>query len=392
MLLSLALIVLLGSALGGAVQKLKMPALLGMIATGILLGPYSLNLIAPVIITSSADLRQMALIIILIRAGLTLDLQNLKKVGRPAFLMCFTPAVFELAAVIFFAPFFLGLTYLDAAIMGAVLAAVSPAVVIPRMLKLIESGYGQGKSIPQLIMAGASVDDIFVMVLFTSFIGMRHGGGFDFLSLLKLPVSIILGLAIGNLGGLFIIWLCKKIHMRDTVKILLMLSASFLFVALEAAVKSYVPVSGLLAAMALGATALKKNAALAGRLSRKFSKLWIGAELILFVLVGAAVDINYIGNAGMLAACLIFTALIFRVAGVFICLLNTKLNKKERIFCAISYLPKATVQAAIGGIPLAMGFESGGIILSVAVLAIIITAPIGAVGIDLSYKKLLEKI
>ncbi len=391
MLFSLALILFCGFAIGGIMQKLRLPALLGMMITGILLGPHILNLIDPTILNISAELRQIALIIILIRAGLALDLKELKKVGRPAILMCFIPATFELASVVILAPLFLGISYLEAAMMGAVLAAVSPAVVIPRMLKLMERGYGQDKGIPQLIMAGASVDDIYVIVLFTSFIGMYQGQGFDFISLAKIPVSVLLGLILGILTGMLAIWLFKKIHLRDTIKILLLLGASFLFISLETAVKGYVPVSGLLAVIALGCTILKKNAALAKRISGKYSKIWVAAELLLFVLLGAAVDISSIANAGFQAVCLIFTALIFRMAGVFICLIKTKLNKKERLFAAISYLPKATVQAAIGGIPLSLGIAAGNTILTVAALAIIITAPIGAIGIDLTYKRLLTK-
>ena len=391
MLFSLALILFCGFAIGGIMQKLRLPALLGMMMTGILLGPHILNLIDPTILNISAELRQIALIIILIRAGLALDLKELKKVGRPAILMCFIPATFELASVVILAPLFLGISYLEAAMMGAVLAAVSPAVVIPRMLKLMERGYGQDKGIPQLIMAGASVDDIYVIVLFTSFIGMYQGQGFDFISLAKIPVSVLLGLILGILTGMLAIWLFKKIHLRDTIKILLLLGASFLFISLETAVKGYVPVSGLLAVIALGCTILKKNAALAKRISGKYSKIWVAAELLLFVLLGAAVDISSIANAGFQAVCLIFTALIFRMAGVFICLIKTKLNKKERLFAAISYLPKATVQAAIGGIPLSLGIAAGNTILTVAALAIIITAPIGAIGIDLTYKRLLTK-
>lgn len=391
MLFSLALIMFCGFAIGGIMQKLKLPSLLGMMITGILLGPHVLNLIDPSILNISADIRQIALIVILIRAGLALDLKDLKKVGRPALLMCFIPATFEMVAVFIFAPIFLGVSYLEAAIMGAVLAAVSPAVVVPRMLKLMEQGYGKKNSIPQLIMAGASVDDIYVIILFTSFIGMYQGKGFDLLSLAKVPVSIILGLVVGILTGLVMARIFKKIHMRDTVKVMLLLGISFLFVSLETAVKPYVPVSGLLAVMALGGTILKKNDVLAKRMSGKYAKIWVVAELFLFVLVGAAVDIGYIGNSGIMAVCLIFTALAFRMLGVFVCLLKTKLSKKERLFTAISYLPKATVQAAIGGIPLSLGIAGGNTILTVAVLAIMITAPIGAIGMDLTYKKLLSR-
>lgn len=370
-------------------QKLRLPALLGMMITGIVLGPYVLNLISPSILDISDDLRKIALIVILIRAGLALDLKELKKVGRPAILMCFVPATIEMAAVTVFAPMLFGISYLEAAIMGAVLAAVSPAVVVPRMLKLIENGYGVKKGIPQLIMAGASVDDVFVIVLFTSFAGMFKGQGFDVIELLKVPVSIVLGLAIGILSGIILVWLFRKIHMRDTVKALLLLGASFLFVSLETAIKDAVPLSGLLAVMALGATIYKQYGGLAKRLSSKYAKVWVGAELFLFVLVGAAVDIRTLASVGVASVALVGVAIAFRMVGVILCLMKTKLNRKEKLFTAISYLPKATVQAAIGGIPLALGIPAGNTILTVAVVAILTTAPIGAIGADLTYRKLL---
>lgn len=391
MLLSLTLILFCGFALGGIMQKLKLPALLGMMVTGIILGPFVLNLIDASILEISADLRQIALIVILIRAGLALDLKDLKKVGRPAVLMCFVPATIEMAAVTIFGPMLFGISCLEAAIMGAVLAAVSPAVVVPRMLNLIKNGYGVKKGIPQLIMAGASVDDVYVIVLFTSFTGMYQGQAFNTAGLLKVPVSIVLGLALGILCGLMIVGLFRKIHMRDTVKILILMGTAFLFVSLESAIKEAVPLSGLLAVMALGGTIYRQYGNLAKRLSVKYEKVWIGAELLLFVLVGAAVDIRSLASVGAAAAALIAIALAFRMVGVALCLVKTKLNRKERLFTAISYLPKATVQAAIGGIPLALGIPAGNTILTVAVVAILITAPVGAFGADLTYKKLLEK-
>ncbi|HOJ09346.1 MAG TPA: cation:proton antiporter [Clostridiales bacterium] len=391
MLFSLALMVLCGLVLSGTMQKLKIPGLVGMLLTGIVLGPYALNLIAPELLNISADLREIALIVILTRAGLALDINDLKKVGRPAILMCFIPATFEIAATTIFAPMFFPISHLEAAIMGTVLGAVSPAVIVPKMLKLMESGYGKSKSIPQLILAGASVDDIYVIVLFTSFMGMYSGSSFDIGSLVKIPVAIVVGLLIGILVGLALVKLFKIIHMRDTVKILILLSTSFLLVTLESVIKAYVPMSGLLAVMALGGTILKQYGILAERLSGKFSKIWVAAELMLFVLVGATVDISYAARAGIAAVALIFIAVIIRVCGVFVCLIRTKLNTKERLFCAIAYLPKATVQAAIGGLPLAAGVAAGNTILAVAVLAILITAPLGAIGVDASYKKLLTR-
>ena len=391
MLFSLALMVLCGLLLSGTMQKLKMPGLVGMLITGIVLGPYALNLIAPGLLNISADLREIALIIILTRAGLALDIDDLKRVGRPAILMCFIPATFEIAATIIFAPKFFPISYLEAAIMGTVLGAVSPAVVVPKMLKLMESGYGKSKRIPQLILAGASVDDIYVIVLFASFMGMYRGSSFDIGSLARIPIAIVLGLLTGILLGFGLVKLFKKIHMRDTVKVLILLSTSFLLVTLETTIKAYVPMSGLLAVMALGGTILKQYGILAKRLSGKVSKIWVAAELILFVLIGATVDISYAAKVGIAAVALIFIALAIRICGVFVCLIRTKLNVKERLFCAIAYLPKATVQAAIGGLPLAAGIAAGNTILTVAVLAILITAPLGAIGIDATYKKLLAK-
>ncbi len=391
MLTSLAFIIILGFTLSSLFTRIKLPGLLGMILTGIILGPYVFNLISPDILNISADLREIALIVILIRAGLSLDIKDLKKVGRPAILMCFVPATFELVAVTILAPIFLNISYIEAAIMGTVLAAVSPAVVVPRMLHLMENDYGKNKSIPQLIMAGASVDDIYVIVLFTAFMGMYQGNGFDAFSLISVPVSVILGLLVGILSGLFLVWIFKRIHIRDTIKVLIIMSVAFLFVTLEDILKPYIPLSALLAVMALGGTILKSYEILAKRLIGKFTKIWVGAEILLFVLVGTAVDIRYLSEAGLLSVALILCALIFRIFGVNISLLKTKLNNKEKLFCSLAYLPKATVQAAIGSIPLTAGIKSGNTILSVAVLAIMITAPIGAIAIDNTYKKLLDR-
>lgn len=389
MLYSLAIMVLCGMILSGTMQKLKLPGLVGMLLTGIVLGPNALNLIAPELLNVSADLRQIALIVILTRAGLALDIKDLKRVGRPAILMCFIPATFEITATTIFAPMFFPVSHLEAAIMGTVLGAVSPAVIVPKMLKLMEHGYGREKSIPQLIMAGASVDDIYVIVLFTSFMGMYQGSSFDAVSLFKIPAAIVTGLLAGILLGLVLVMLFQRIHMRDTAKILILLSTAFLLVSLETAIKKYVPMSGLLAVMSLGGTILKKNDILAKRLSGKFSKIWVAAELMLFILVGATVDISYAAKAGFMAVALIFLALAIRICGVFVCLVKTPISPKERLFCAIAYLPKATVQAAIGGLPLAAGVAAGNTILTVAVLAILITAPLGAMGVDSTYQRLL---
>ena len=391
MLFSFALIFLSGIILGSIFNRLKLPQLIGMLLTGIILGPYLLNLLNPKILSISADLRQIALIIILTRAGLNLDINDLKKVGRPAVLMCFVPATFEILGMIIFAPKFLGLGLLDSAILGTVIAAVSPAVIVPKMLKLMEEGYGADRSIPQMIMAGASVDDVFVIVLFTSFIGLASTGSFSILNLIKIPTSIFFGISVGFLCAILLIYLFKKIHMRDSLKVIIILNISFLLVTFEHSLTGIIGFSGLLAIMSIGTGIQAKNTMLSKRMSIKYSKLWIAAEVMLFVLVGATVNIKYALRASIPAILLIITVLIFRMAGVFLCLVGTSLSYRERLFCMIAYCPKATVQAAIGSIPLSMGLPSGNIILTVAVLSILITAPLGAFAIDISYKKLLKK-
>ncbi|NLW11383.1 MAG: sodium:proton antiporter [Clostridiaceae bacterium] len=391
MLLSLALIFLIAMILAKAFELIRLPRLLGMLLTGILLGPYVLDLLDPALLDISIDLRQIALIIILARAGLNLDIRDLKRVGRPAVLMCFVPACLEIIGMLILAPLLLGVSLLEAAVMGAVVAAVSPAVIVPRMLKLMESGYGRDKSIPQMIMAGASVDDVFVIVLFTAFVGMAQGGSVSALSLLTVPTSIIFGLAGGIACGLALSVFFSKFHIRDTGKVIIILSVSFLLVSFEHVLSGAVGFSGLLAVMGLGGAVQQKKYEVAKRLSGKFSKLWVGAEMLLFVLVGATVNISYAAKAGFPAFVLIVSVLVFRVIGVFISLLKTNLNKGERVFTAFAYMPKATVQAAIGGIPLAMGLACGEIVLTVAVISIIITAPIGALLIDNTHKRLLTK-
>ena len=391
MLFSLTLIFLSGIILGSIFNGLKLPQLIGMLLTGIILGPYLLNLLDPKILSISADLRQIALIIILTRAGLNLDINDLKKVGRPAVLMCFVPATFEILGMIIFAPKFLGLGLLDSAILGTVIAAVSPAVIVPKMLKFMEEGYGTDRSIPQMIMAGASVDDVFVIVLFTSFIGLASTGSFSMLNLIKIPTSIFFGIFIGFLCAILLIYLFRKIHIRDSLKVIIILNISFLLVTFEHSLTGIIGFSGLLAIMSIGTGIQAKNTILSKRLSVKYSKLWIAAEVMLFVLVGATVNIKYALSASIPAILLIITVLIFRMIGVFLCLVRTSLSYRERLFCMIAYCPKATVQAAIGSIPLSMGLPSGNIILTVAVLSILITAPLGAFAIDISYKKLLKK-
>lgn len=397
MLASLSLIFLVGLAMGAICQKLKMPRIIGMLVTGIVLGPYVLDFLDPSILSISSELRKLALIIILLKAGLSLDLKDLKKAGRPAILMSFVPATCEIAGYILFAPLLLGINRIEAAVMGAVLGAVSPAVVIPRMVMLMEEKYGTKKAIPQMIMAGASCDDIFVIVLFTTFLSMAQGGSADIIDFVNIPVSIVLGILLGAVTGygLYLFFETSYAHkhcVRNSTKVIIVLGFSMLLVSVEGWLEGKVSVSGLLAVVSMACVIkIKSTASVSKRLSEKFGKLWIAAEVVLFVLVGAAVDIRYTLSAGIAAVFMIFIALIFRTAGVLICTIKTKLNIKERIFCVIAYLPKATVQAAIGSVPLAAGLACGKIILSVAVLAIIITAPLGALGIDNTYKKLLEK-
>ena len=396
MLTSLAFVFLFGLAAGALFQRLGLPRILGMLCTGIVLGPCALDLLDGSLLSISAELRQMALIIILLKAGLSLDPSDLKRVGRPALLMSFVPASCEILAFVLLAPALLGVTRVEAAVMGSVLAAVSPAVVVPRMVQLMETRYGTDKSIPQLIMAGASCDDIFVIVLFSTFTGMAQGEGVHAADLLGIPLSIILGVALGAAAGSLLAHFFEAAYahahcVRNSIKVILVLSVSFLLMAVEARLKGRIPVSGLLSVVSMAcALRLQSTPFVIGRLSEKFGKLWLAAEAMLFVLVGAAVDVRYTLAAGLCAVAMIFLALLFRAFGVTLCLLGTALTARERLFCVIAYLPKATVQAAIGSVPLAMGLPCGPIVLSVAVLGILITAPLGAIGIDRSYHRLLR--
>lgn len=393
MLTSLSLIFLVGLVMGAICQKLKLPRIIGMLVTGIVLGPYVLDFLDPSILSISADLRKMALIIILIKAGLSLDLKDLKKAGRSAILMSFVPASCEIIGYILLAPVILGINHAEAAVMGAVLAAVSPAVVVPRMVMLIEKHYGTDKAIPQMILSGASCDDIFVIVLFTTFLNVAQGGKANVMDFVNIPVSIILGIILGIVTGLWLYLFfetsyARKHTVRNSMKVIIVLGFSFLLIAIEGKVS----VSDLLAVVAMACTLkFKCVPAVSARLSEKFGKLWLAAGVILFVLVGAAVDIRYTLKAGLPALLMILTALVFRAAGVLLCTVKTNLTWKERLFCVIAYLPKATVQAAIGSVPLAAGLPCGQIVLSVAVLAIIVTAPLGAIGIDCTYKRLLKE-
>lgn len=391
MLTSIAIIFLSGLLLAGIFKKCKLPGLLGMLITGIILSPNCLNLIDESLMNIAGSLRQIALVIILTRAGLSLDLEELKKVGRPAVLMCFAPACMEIAGTVLLAPALFSISVTEAAIIGSVLAAVSPAVIVPRMIKLIDEGYGKEHAIPQLILAGASVDDVFVIVVFTAFTALASTGHMEAVGFLKIPVSILMGVILGIAGGLVLIWLFKKIHMRDSAKILIILSVSFLYLECESRLENILPLSGLLAIMSTGICIRRKYDVLAERMSVKYNKLWVAAEIMLFVLVGATVDLQYVKDAGLMAVILVCLVLLFRMAGVLLCLVKTKLTPKERVFCMIAYTPKATVQAAIGAIPLSMGLPCGKLVLTLAVLSILITAPFGAVAIDKLYGRLLIK-
>lgn len=397
MLTSLAFIFLVGLFMAAICQRLKLPRIIGMLITGIVLGPYVLDLLDPSILSISADLRQMALIIILLKAGLSLNLADLKRVGRPAIMMSCVPASCEILAFFLFAPGILGVTRIEAAVMGAVLGAVSPAVVVPRMVQLMDSKYGTDKSIPQLILVGASCDDIFVIVLFSTFLGMAQGGHANLMDFINIPVSIVLGIALGAITGYLLSLFFETAYthnhcVRNSMKVIVVLGVSFLLMAIETWLKESISVSGLLAVVSMACVLkIKSVTFVSKRLSEKFGKLWLAAEVLLFVLVGAAVDIRYTLNAGIAAILMIFLALIFRSAGVALCLVGTPLTWKERLFCMIAYLPKATVQAAIGSVPLAAGFACGKIVLSVAVMAIVTAAPVGAFGMDVLYKKLLNR-
>lgn len=397
MLTSLALIFLVGLSMAAICRQIKLPRIIGMLITGIVLGPYVLDLLDPSILAISAELRKMALIIILLKAGLSLDLGDLKKVGRPAVLMSCLPASFEILAFFLFAPSILGITRIEEMVMGAVLGAVSPAVVVPRMVQLMDSKYGTKKSIPQMILAGASCDDIFVIVLFTTFVSMAQGGTAKVTDFINIPVSIGLGVLMGAVTGYFLSLFFETAYahkhcVRNSTKVIIVLGVSFVLVAVETWLEGIVSVSGLLAVVAMACVLKMKSVAFVSkRLSEKFGKLWIAAEVILFVLVGAAVDISYMGEAGLAAVGMILLALCFRAVGVGVCMIGTELNLKERLFCVIAYLPKATVQAAIGSVPLSLGLPCGEMVLSVAVLAILITAPLGAIGMDATYKRLLVK-
>ena len=391
MLWSLALVFLGGLLAGEVFRRLRLPPLLGMLLVGIAFGPYALGLLDDSLLAISADLRKIALIIILTRAGLSLDIGDLRKVGRSAVLLCFVPATFEIVGTVILAPRLLGVTVLEAAIIGSVIAAVSPAVVVPRMLRLMDEGYGAKQGIPQMILAGASVDDVYVIVLFSSFTSLASGGTLSPLDFVRIPTSLVLGIAAGVLCGLALAWWFSHVHMRDSIKVVIFLALSLVLVTIEDHCTGIIGFSGLLAVMSMGIMLGRRIPVVSKRLSAKYDRLWVGAELLLFVLVGAMVNVAYVAYAGVAAILLILGAMVFRMAGVFASVLSTKLNGKERAFCMLAYTPKATVQAAIGGVPLAMGLACGETVLTVAVLAILITAPFGAIAIDCTYKKWLQR-
>lgn len=397
MLTSFAYIFLVGLSLAAICQKIKLPRIIGMLATGIILGPYALDMFDSSILNISAELREMALVIILIKAGLSLNIKDLRRVRRPAVLMSFLPAVFEITAFVLLAPAMLAVNRIEAAVIGAVLGAVSPAVVVPRMVELMEHRYGTSKGIPQMILAGASLDDVFVIVLFTTFVSMAQGGNAQVMDFVNIPISIILGLFLGAAVGVFLSWFFETNYshqhlVRNSMKVIVVLGMAFMLLAIEDWLSDIISISGLLAIMSMALMiAMKSVPEVTSRLQEKYGKLWIAAEVILFVLVGAAVDIRYTLEAGIGAVLMIGIGLIFRSIGVYLCMLGTELNRAERLYCIIAYLPKATVQAAIGSVPLSLGLPCGNLVLSVAVLSILITAPLGAIGMDISYKWLLKQ-
>lgn len=390
MLTSIAIILLMGLLLGKIFNVFKLPSLLGYILTGVIISPYALNIVDESLLNIASQIRQIALVVILTRAGLLLNIKELKKVGRPAILMCFLPACFEILSVIIIGPVLFGITRVEAAIVGSVIAAVSPAVIVPRMIKLIEERYGQEHAIPQLILAGASVDDVFVIVIFTAMTALEAAGDFSLISFTKIPISILTGIFVGGVVGYGLVLFFKRKHIRDTTKVLIIISISFLLLELEHKINDIIPMSGLLAIMSLGVVVKNKYEALAIRIQIKYNKLWLGAEIMLFVLVGVTVNLKYVMDAGILTIILILFALASRMIGVFVCLIKTNLSFKEKFFCMIAYTPKATVQAGIGAVPLAMGLNCGQIVLTIAVMSIIITAPFGAIAIDNLYAKLLR--
>lgn len=391
MLTDIAVIFLLGIVFAKVFEKMGLAPIIGMLMAGIIISPHQLNIVSDTIINLSADLRQIALVVILTRAGLSLNFDKLKKVGRPAILLSFVPASIEMLAIIFFSQNFFNIDTIDAGIMAAVLAAVSPAIVVPRMIKLINEGYGGDKNIPEMILAGASVDDVFVIVFFSSFLALKTGGKLSAMSFLNIPISIITGIFLGIIIGKIFVFVFEKININEIYKTMIFVSLSFLMLKLQSLIEPYIAMSALIAIMAAGIVINRIDSKMAKELLGTYNRLWKIFELFLFVLVGISVDLTYIKEAGLLAVLLIIIGLIFRMIGVNISLIGTNLDKNERVFTSFAYLPKATVQAAIGPVALSMGLNSGNLILSVSVIAILLTAPLGAILTDKTYKKLLKK-
>jgi NhaP-type Na+/H+ or K+/H+ antiporter len=391
MIFSIGLILILGFIIGWLLSKIKIPGLVGMIIVGLLIGPYCLGLIDEKILSISTELRQVALVIILTRSGLNLDIDSLKKIGRPAILMSFIPATLEIIGTTLISQLLLEITIFESILLGTVLAAVSPAVVSPRMIKLIEERFGEKHQVPKLILAGSSVDDIYVIVLFYTFLGLVGNNTFDFVSITMIPVTIILGVLLGIIVGLILSYILKKTNFKTAINILIIISSSFLMIGLENMLKDYISISSLLGIMVTGIVLLFRNKEKAKQLSDGYNNLWIFFEIILFVLVGATVDFSYAINNGLIAILILMIGLLFRTLGVLLCLIKTKLTFKERLFTILAYIPKATVQASIGGIALSLGLSCGSIILTVSVISILITAPIGAILIDNLSSKLLDR-
>ena len=387
---SIAIIILFGLTLNFIFEKLKLPGLLGMLLLGIVLGPYVLDVLDSALLSISSDLRKLALIIILLRAGLGISKDNLNKVGKTAIKMSFIPGILEGLTIASLSMFLFNMTFIEGGILGFIVAAVSPAVVVPSMLNFIDNKIGEKKNIPTLILASASIDDVVAITIFTTFLGLYSGSQINIgMSLLSIPISIVLGIVIGVLTGLLLVSFFKKHHVRDTKKVLIILGIATLLTSLETVLSGLVPIASLLGVMTIGFVLLEKREIVAKRLAKKFNKIWVFSEILLFVLIGSQVNIEVAFNSGLKGVIIILCGLILRSIGVLISTLGTDLNLKERLFCAIAYTPKATVQAAIGAIPLSLGVPSGELILAVAVLSIILTAPLGLIGIRYGGKHLL---
>lgn len=388
---SLAIIILLGLVVNTVFERLEMPGLLGMLILGVIIGPHALNWIDPDLIKISDDLRKIALIVILLRAGLGISRESLKKVGSTAIKLSCIPGLMEGFTIAIISTVVLDFSFIQGGILGFIIAAVSPAVVVPHMLNYIEQGIGTKKGVPTLLLAGSSIDDVFAITIFATFLGLYSGAHVNIgIKILSVPISIILGIVIGLTLGLIMVSIFKRNHIRDTKKVLLIIGIAILLTALEKVLERKVEIAGLLGVMTIGFMILEKMPNVGKRLAIKFNKIWVFAEILLFVMVGSQVDISVALDSGLDGLTIIFIGLIARSLGVIFSTLGTNLSWRERLFCIISYTPKATVQAAIGSVPLSLGVKSGDVILAVAVLSILITAPLGAIGIRASAHKLLD--